>query len=100
MTGRERSDRIGKGNSSFKLALQNHSQERHFGAAPERSLAEHCSSTPSNPGEDTLDGGGRAGGVGGSGGAGVFRSLLCLDFAGGPVVMTLCFCCRERRFDP
>ena len=66
----------------------------------ERSLAEHHSSTPSGPGEDTLEGGGSVGGVGGSGGAGVFQSLLCLDFPGGPVVKTLCFYCREHRFDP
>ena len=42
----------------------------------ERSLAEHHSSTPSGPGEDTFKGGGR----GGSGGADIFRSLLSLDF--------------------
>ena len=41
----------------------------HFGA-------EHHSSTPSGPGEDTFKGGGR----GGSGGADIFRSLLSLDF--------------------
>ena len=46
----------------------------------ERSLAEHHSSTPSGPGEDTFKGGGRVGGAGGSGGAGIFRSLLSLDF--------------------
>lgn len=46
----------------------------------ERSLAEHHSSSPSGPGEDTFEGGGRVGSAGGSGGAGVFQSLLSLDF--------------------